>query len=34
MLAMLWFAIRPGQVGRAGGAVLLAGYAAYMVLLA
>jgi cation:H+ antiporter len=33
-LAMLWFAAGPGRVSRASGAVLLAGYAAYMALLA
>ena len=34
ILAMLWLAIRHGRVGRAGGAILLSGYAAYMALLA
>ncbi len=33
-LAMLWFAARPGHVGRAGGTVLVAAYAAYLLMLA
>lgn len=34
VLAMLYFAVRPGRVSRWGGAALLAGYAAYLALLA